>query len=100
MAAQSRDTTGKLFAIFFPVWLFVTSGFEHCIANMYYIPAGIWCRQQELFVQLSGLSQTMLEGLNWQSFLWNNLLPVTVGNIVGGAIFVGMAYWFAYRKRV
>lgn len=100
MASGARGTAGKLLAIFFPVWLFVTSGFEHCIANMYYVPAGILSKGNELFVRLSGLSQTSLDGLNWQNFLVGNLVPVTLGNIVGGSLFVGMVYWYAYgRKR-
>ena len=90
--------TGKIFGIFFPIWLFATSGFEHSIANMYYIPAGLFIKSNETFLQLSGVSQVALEKLTWGGFFYYNLLPVTLGNIVGGALFVAMAYWYVYRK--
>lgn len=80
------STIGKLFALFFPIWLFVTAGFEHSIANMYFIPAGIFA------------DGGMTAGLTWTGFFVNNLIPVTLGNIVGG-IFVGIVYYFVYRKR-
>lgn len=80
------STIGKLFALFFPIWLFVTAGFEHSIANMYFIPAGIFA------------DGGMTAGLTWTGFFVNNLIPVTLGNIVGG-VFVGIVYYFVYRKR-
>jgi formate/nitrite transporter len=92
----ARDMTGKILAIFFPIWLFITSGFEHSIANMYYVPAGILAKSNPFWVAASGLSADVLESLTWQNFLIGNLLPVTLGNIVGGAVFVGGAYWFIY----
>jgi formate/nitrite transporter len=100
MAAAAGDITGKLLAIFFPIWLFITSGFEHSIANMYYIPAGIMAKSTPLFVEqaLNLTTRAELDGLNWSSFFIRNLLPVTLGNIAGGAFFVGFIYWFTYRK--
>lgn len=89
---------GKMLGIFFPISLFVTSGFEHSIANMYYIPAGILAKANETFASLSGVSAEALESLNWLSFFTANLIPVTLGNIVGGGIFVAMAYFYAYKK--
>lgn len=89
---------GKIFSIFFPIWLFITSGFEHSVANMYYIPAGIMAKANDSFASLSGLSQEALNSLTWGSFAVHNLLPVTLGNIVGGGFFVGMVYWYAYKK--
>jgi formate/nitrite transporter len=98
MAAAANDITGKLLAIFFPIWLFITSGFEHSIANMYYIPAGIMAKADPAFVeQAVRLGAGDLAHLNWYSFLVKNLFPVTLGNIVGGAFFVGFVYWFVYR---
>lgn len=94
----ARDMTGKILAIFFPIWLFITSGFEHSIANMYYVPAGILAKSNPAWAAASGLSADVLETLTWQNFLLGNLLPVTLGNIVGGAVFVGGAYWFIYLK--
>lgn len=98
MACGADTTGGKIFSVFFPIWLFITSGFEHSVANMYYIPAGILIRVQEPFAELSRLSAEALDSLTWTSFLINNLIPVTLGNIVGGGVFVGMAYWLAYKK--
>lgn len=89
---------GKILSIFFPIWLFITSGFEHCVANMYYIPAGIMIKENASFAELSHLSGEVLNSLTWGSFFVHNLIPVTLGNIVGGGIFVGMAYWYVYKK--
>lgn len=98
IAFGADTTTGKIFGMFFPILLFVTSGFEHSIANMYYIPAGLFAKANEGFVAASGATSEALSNLTWGGFLANNLLPVTIGNIVGGAIFVGMAYWYSYKK--
>jgi len=101
MSYGAKDITGKVLAIFFPIWLFITSGFEHCIANMYYIPAGILAKANPQFVQAAstlGVTQEKLELLNWTSFLLGNLVPVTIGNIVGGGGFVALAYWYVYIK--
>lgn len=94
----AETMAGKIFSIFFPIWLFITSGFEHSVANMYYIPAGILVKANDSFAGLSGLSQEALDSLTWGSFAVHNLIPVTLGNIVGGGVFVGMAYWYAYKK--
>lgn len=98
MAYGSRDIVSKCFAIFFPIWLFITSGFEHSVANMYYISAGLFAKANPLWAAASGLDAGALGNLTWTSFFLKNLLPVTLGNIVGGGVFVGMAYWFSYRK--
>lgn len=100
MAAAAKDITGKLFAIFFPIWLFITSGFEHSVANMYYIPAGILAKSNPIWAaaaQTLGATPEGLAGLNWGTFVTKNLLPVTLGNIVGGAVFVGLIYWVTYQ---
>ena len=94
MALAARQTIGKIFAIFFPIMGFVAIGFEHCVANMYFIPAGILLKTQTA-LPLDGIDLTRL---SWGAFLWRNLLPVTVGNIIGGAVFVGMSYWGAYLR--
>lgn len=100
MAAGAMNVVGKIFAIFFPIWLFITSGFEHSVANMYYIPAGIFAKTNPAWAAASGLSTQALDALTWSSFALNNLLPVTLGNIVGGGLFVGMAYWVSYAQSV
>jgi len=98
MSFGSNNMIGKLFAMFFPIWLFITSGFEHSIANMYYIPAGIMAKANAGWVAESHLSKEILAQLNWGNLVTKNLIPVTIGNIIGGAVFVGMAYWFTYLK--
>jgi len=99
MAYGAKDVTGKVLVIFFAIWLFITSGFEHSVANMYYIPAGLFAKTNEVYVTASGLNAEALGGLGWGGFLIRNLLPVTMGNIVGGGLFVGVAYWFVYRRK-
>ncbi|HHX13495.1 MAG TPA: formate/nitrite transporter family protein [Clostridiales bacterium] len=98
LSYAATTMAGKILAIFFPIWLFVTSGFEHSIANMYYIPAGLLIKNNPAFVEAAGLTQTALAKLSWESFFLNNLLPVTIGNIIGGSLMVGFAYWYAYRR--
>ncbi len=103
MAGAAKSAAGKLWAAFFPIMAFVVSGYEHCVANMYYIPAGIFAMGNENYVQAAieqyGVTAEQLAGLNWQSFVFHNLLPVTIGNVVGGMLFVGAALYFAYRER-
>jgi len=86
LAAGSDNIIGKIFAIQFPIMAFVTLGFEHSVANMFFIPAGMFAA--------NGIS-----GITWGMFLFNNLLPVTLGNIVGGFFFVGMLYFYIYGKK-
>ncbi len=95
MALAARQTIGKIFAIFFPVMAFVALGFEHCVANMYFIPTGILFAQKLQLPPITGIDLSMI---NWINFLWKNLLPVTLGNIIGGSVFVGMSYWGAYLR--
>jgi len=101
MAYGAKDMTGKIFAVFFSIWLFITSGFEHSIANMYYIPAGILAKSNKAFVEAAavlGVTPEKLNHLNWVSLFTKNLLPVTLGNIVGGGIFVAAVYWYVYIR--
>jgi formate/nitrite transporter len=101
MAYGAKDMTGKILAIFFPIWLFITSGFEHCVANMYYIPAGILAKNNESLTDVAavlGVTAEKLNHLNWETFFTGNLIPVTLGNIIGGGIFVGAVYWYVYIK--
>lgn len=101
MSYGAKDIASKILAIFFPIWLFITSGFEHSIANMYYIPVGILAKGNSKFLESAislGVTPEALDNLNISSFFIKNLLPVTLGNIIGGAIFVGVAYWLIYLK--
>ena len=86
----ARDVAGKFLGLFMPIMLFVVCGFEHCVANMYYIPCGIFCKY---------IYGTPAESLTWGAFFLKNLLPVTLGNLVGGAGLVGIPYWFAYLRQ-
>ncbi len=95
MALAARQTVGKIFAIFFPIMGFVAIGFEHCVANMYFIPVGILLKNGVGIAAPAGMNPNTL---GWIGFLWRNLLPVTIGNIIGGAVFVGMSYWGAYLR--
>jgi len=95
MALASRQTIGKIFAIFFPIMAFVAIGFEHSVANMYFIPTGMLLAHKTWLGSLAALDVSQL---NWGAFLWKNLLPVSLGNIIGGAVFVGMSYWGAYLR--
>jgi formate/nitrite transporter len=94
MALASRQVIGKLFAIFFPITAFVAIGFEHCVANMYFIPSGIFLSRW------AGLAPegVDLTSLTWGAFVINNLIPVTIGNTIGGVVFVGLGYWGAYLR--
>lgn len=98
MAVAAKDIAGKVLGIFFPIMAFVTSGFEHAIANMYFIPAGIFAKGFDKAVAASGLSGDALGALNWGTMWTNNLITVTLGNLVGGAVFTAGAYWFLYVK--
>ena len=102
MAATAKDVAGKCIAIFFPIFVFVISGFEHCVANMYYIPAGIFAAHNPLYAakatELYGITAEQLSGLNFGT-MFSNLIPVTIGNIIGGMVFVGLLYWYLYRKK-
>ena len=95
MALAARQVIGKIFAIFFPIMAFVAIGFEHSVANMYFIPTGILLMNGAGFSSVPGVDPNLL---GWINFLWRNLLPVTLGNIIGGGFFVGMSYWGAYLR--
>lgn len=92
-----RTVVDKVIAIIFPITAFVALGFEHSVANMYFISAGLLAKQQPELVQL--VTNVSLESLTMSGFIWNNLLPVTLGNIIGGSVFVGLFYWFIYIRK-
>ena len=98
---SARSTQGKILAIILPITAFVAAGFEHSVANMYFIPLGLLVKKSAdpaLWTQISA-SPAQFESLNWSNYFFNNLLPVSLGNIIGGAIFVGLAYWFIYLRK-
>ena len=83
LAYASNHISGKILGIWFPIMAFVAMGFEHCVANMFFIPSA------------------MLLGapISWSDFIVNNLIPATLGNIAGGSILVGLLYWYAYGEK-
>jgi len=96
MALAARQTVGKIFAIFFPIMGFVAMGFEHSVANMYFIPTGLFLKSWAGVASPSGFAAG---SLSWGAFFGSNLVPVTIGNIIGGGVFVGMSYWSAYLRK-
>ena len=98
---SARTTTDRILAILPPITAFVAAGFEHSIANMYFIPIGLFIKAGAPESFWAGIGQTAADfpALTWERFLINNLLPVTFGNIVGGALLVGAVYWFVYLRQ-
>jgi len=99
MTFGAKTLAGKVALIYFPIWLFVASGFEHSVANMYFIPIGILIKGNDAIVAASGLAADKISTLTWGAFFIDNLLPVTIGNIIGGGIFVAIAYFLSFRKK-
>jgi formate transporter len=93
----AHTTTDKILAIIPPIAAFVAAGFEHSVANMYFISIALLVKSDEAFVATLD-PQPDLSGLTVQSFLLDNLLPVTIGNILGGAVMVGAVYWLVYLR--
>jgi len=95
---SARTVTGKILAILFPITAFVAAGFEHSIANMYFIPMGILLTGQPAVLGAAGVTADGIANLTWAGFV-GNLVPVTIGNIIGGGILVGTVYWLAYLRK-
>lgn len=95
LAASADDIIGKAIAIWFPIMAFVTIGFEHSIANMAFIPMGIFTGNSAAY---QALADAPVLKATWSNMFLNNLLPVTLGNIVGGALFVAGLYYIVYYK--
>lgn len=101
LAGTAKEAIGKIFAIFFPIWAFVIGGYEHCVANMYYIPAGLLAKHGDTYRQLAlqaGMTAEQLDSMTIGSFIVDNLIPVTLGNIIGGMIFVALPLYLVHRK--
>lgn len=98
---SARSTTDKILAIIPPIAAFVAAGFEHSIANMYFIPIGLFIKNwaPASFWTTIGRSAGDFANLTWGNFFIANLLPVTIGNIIGGAVMVGGIYWFIYLRK-
>ena len=98
MAMSGKDTSGRLMGAFLPICYFVICGFEHCVANMYYISAGLLAKTVPAYARLAGEMGVDLTALTWGNVLGKNLLPVTLGNVLGG-MGLGALMWFCYRPR-
>jgi formate transporter len=100
MCYGAHSTTDKIMAIIPPITAFVVAGFEHSIANMYFIPIALFIKYwgDPAFFETIGKTAADFPHLTWGNFFLVNLLPVTIGNIIGGAIMVGLVYWFIYLR--
>jgi len=101
MCYSARSTTDKILAIIPPIATFVAAGFEHSVANMYFIPMALFIKYfgDASFFEKIGKTAADFPHLTWGNFFIGNLLPVTIGNIIGGAIMVGLIYWFVYLRK-
>jgi len=100
LCTSARSTTDKILAILFPITAFVAAGFEHSVANMYFVPMGLFIKSfaPASFWDAIGKTPADFASLTWGAFFLRNLLPVTIGNLIGGATFVGLTYWFIYLR--
>lgn len=102
MASAAVEVAGKIWAIFFPIFAFVIAGFEHSIANMFYIPIGIMAATNPAYVakaeELYGITAEQAAGITMGQSL-HNFVPVTIGNIIGGVFFVSVTYYLVHRKK-
>jgi formate/nitrite transporter len=98
---SARTTTDKILSIILPITAFVAAGFEHSVANMYFIPMGLAIKQigDGAFWNNIGASAADYAALTWPNFILHNLIPVTIGNIIGGAVGVGAVYYVIYLRR-
>ena len=101
MSYAGRTVTDKMLILILPVAMFVSSGFEHSIANMFQIPfaIGIKTFAPDSFWQMTGATASQFADLNMMDFLINNLIPVTIGNIIGGSVFVGIWFWSIFLRK-
>lgn len=96
---SARSTVDKIAAIIFPITAFVAAGFEHSVANMYFVPYALFIKNFDPnFISTVGDKVPHLDLLTWQAFWVKNLLPVTIGNIIGGAVLVAAAYWAIFLR--
>lgn len=98
MAFSAKDTVGRILAPFLPVCYFVLCGFEHCVANMFYIPAGLFAKMVPAYAALAAQNGLNLSALTWSNFFVGNLLPVTIGNMLG-SMALSFIMWRCYLKK-
>jgi len=102
LAISADDIVGKILGIWFPIMAFVAIGFEHSVANMFFIPLGIFVANDAVaaanLASAGVAAPNLLGAAGWYNFFITNLIPVTLGNIVGAAVFVAMLYWYVYLR--
>lgn len=98
LALSAKDLTGRVIGAYLPVAFFVICGFEHCVANLFYIPVGLLAKAVPRYAALAAEAGVDLSALTWGSFLVNNLLPVTVGNLIGG-VGLGSLFWYCHKRK-
>ena len=99
LSYSARSTTDRILAVLFPITAFVAAGFEHSIANMYFIPYALMIKNFDPgFIATVGSNVSKLDLLTWQAFFFKNLLPVTIGNIIGGTVLVAALYWAIFLR--
>jgi formate transporter FocA len=101
LCMSARTTTDRVMAIVPPITAFVAAGFEHSIANMYYIPVALFIKAGAPATFWAAIGKTAADfpKVTWSNFFVANLLPVTIGNVIGGAVMVGLVYWSIYLRR-
>lgn len=95
LAQTATGTTGKILGCYLPVSFFVIGGFEHCVANMYYIPAGLFALENPAYASLAAAAGINISQLTWGHFFAANLLPVTLGNLAGGLL-IALYMWYCH----
>jgi formate transporter len=98
LCVSARTTTDKMLAIIPPITAFVAAGFEHSIAHMYFIPIALFLRGDAHVLERVGPPVKHLAQLTWAGFVFHNLIPVSLGNLVGGVVMVAAVYWFVYLR--
>jgi formate/nitrite transporter len=98
---SAHTNTDKILSVIFPISAFVAAGFEHSVANMYLIPKALLIKTfaDGNFWDAIAKTPEDFPSITWTNFFYNNLLPVTIGNVIGGAILVGLVYWFVYLRK-
>ena len=95
IACAAETVSGKIIGLYFPVMLFVLCGFEHSVANMYYISSALFALNVPDY---AAAATAGVSGLTWSAFFLKNLLPVTIGNIIGGSFIIGAAQWAVHLR--
>lgn len=100
LSFAAKDIIGKIFAIWFPIMAFIVGGFEHSVANMYYFSIGFLAKNNMDYANSFQITQEKLDHLNLMDVIFNNMIPVTIGNIIGGGILIGIVFWIAFKFSV